>query len=428
MLLFNVFRCLCLVVSFCVQCDGSLQPGFSKIQRGYRLNRKLIQSFSFLDCVVECLVTPRCKSVNYFKEANFCETNYENKTTANTKYEDGAGWVYSEKEHWPKEYELLALTELCEVIVKGCETSVYGSSCNVSCPTNCKENICHIQHGTCSACKPGWSEMHCNTKCREGWYGDNCSQQFTGHCIDGTTCNHVTGLCDGGCDTGWTGSVCDKECDDGTYGYNCVNNCSGHCLNGSICNKQHGHCDRGCDPGYTDNDCGKECVKSYGENCQYPCSQHCINQTCDRFTGTCLSWCQEGFYGQKCNHSNFESQKTEYVTSWIVAFSIVLFIVVLLITGSFVCFWVLYKRLFYGNKRLFWTSWFRENEITTTDKTTNYIEPNNYQDLNPVTNSSYQDLNPNTNSNYQTLNINTNYRELKLQYGEEEIQYKNITE
>eukprot|EP00105_Crassostrea_gigas_P040177 XP_019924325.1 PREDICTED: protein draper-like [Crassostrea gigas] len=111
---------------------------------------------------------------------------------------------------YPQEYELLALTELCEVIIKGCETSVYGSSCNVSCPTNCKENICHIQHGTCSACKPGWSEMHCNTKCREGWYGDNCSQQFTGHCIDGTTCNHVTGLCDGGCDTGWTGSVCDK--------------------------------------------------------------------------------------------------------------------------------------------------------------------------------------------------------------------------
>lgn len=91
-------------------------------------------------------------------------------------------------------------------------------------------------------------------------------------------------------------------------------------------------------------------------------------------------------------------------------------------------FWVLYKRLFYGIKRLFWTSWFRENEITTTDNTTNYIEPNNYQDLNPVTNSSYQDLNPNTNSNYQTLNINTNYRELKLQYGEEEIQYQNTTE
>lgn len=43
-----------------------------------------------------------------------------------------------------------------------------------------------------------------------------------------------------------------------------------------------------------------ECVKSYGENCKHPCSQHCINQTCDRFTGKCLSWCQDGFYGEKC--------------------------------------------------------------------------------------------------------------------------------
>lgn len=48
-------------------------------------------------------------------------------------------------------------------LFEGCETFVYGSSCNISCPTNCKENTCHIQHGTCFACKPGWSEMHCNT-------------------------------------------------------------------------------------------------------------------------------------------------------------------------------------------------------------------------------------------------------------------------
>lgn len=25
------------------------------------------------------------------------------------------------------------------------------------------KKTCHIQHGTCSACKPGWSEMHWNT-------------------------------------------------------------------------------------------------------------------------------------------------------------------------------------------------------------------------------------------------------------------------
>lgn len=41
--------------------------------------------------------------------------------------------------------------------------------------------------------------------CREGWYGDNCSQQCVGHCRDNTTCNHVTGKCDKGCEAGWTG-------------------------------------------------------------------------------------------------------------------------------------------------------------------------------------------------------------------------------
>lgn len=86
-----------------VPCYGRLKPGFSQLQRGHRLNRKLIQSFtelSFLDCVFECMVTPLCKSFNYFKGANFSEVNYRNKTTAETV--DSAGWVYSKKGHWPK--------------------------------------------------------------------------------------------------------------------------------------------------------------------------------------------------------------------------------------------------------------------------------------------------------------------------------------
>lgn len=44
------------------------------------------------------------------------------------------------------------------------------------------------------------------TECSIGWHGANCQ----GHCRNGTTCNHVTGLCDKGCDTGWTGVQCDK--------------------------------------------------------------------------------------------------------------------------------------------------------------------------------------------------------------------------
>lgn len=47
-------------------------------------------------------------------------------------------------------------------------------------------------------------------ECIEGWYGVNCSQQCKGHCRGGTTCNHVTGLCERGCADGWTGSMCEK--------------------------------------------------------------------------------------------------------------------------------------------------------------------------------------------------------------------------
>lgn len=48
------------------------------------------------------------------------------------------------------------------------------------------------------------------TECKEGWYGVSCSQQRSGHCRDGASCNHVTGHCDGGCEAGWTGYMCDK--------------------------------------------------------------------------------------------------------------------------------------------------------------------------------------------------------------------------
>eukprot|EP00105_Crassostrea_gigas_P038128 XP_019922276.1 PREDICTED: uncharacterized protein LOC105327050 [Crassostrea gigas] len=116
MLLF--FRCPWFLISFLVPCHCSLKLGFSKLQRGHRLDRKLIQTFtevSFLDCVTECMVTPRCKSVNYFKGANYCEINYENKATAETRYMDNAGWVYSEKEHWPKELAGSCSNSTCEI-------------------------------------------------------------------------------------------------------------------------------------------------------------------------------------------------------------------------------------------------------------------------------------------------------------------------
>lgn len=42
------------------------------------------------------------------------------------------------------------------------------------------------------------------------WYGVNCSRPCVGYCKDNTTCNHVTGQCNGGCNAGWTEIFCDK--------------------------------------------------------------------------------------------------------------------------------------------------------------------------------------------------------------------------
>lgn len=90
---------------FLSPCSCNLRPGFSQIQHGYRLDGRIINSFtefSFLDCVMECLVTARCVSVNYYKVANFCEMNYMNKISAEDQFATVAGCVYSEKNHWPK--------------------------------------------------------------------------------------------------------------------------------------------------------------------------------------------------------------------------------------------------------------------------------------------------------------------------------------
>lgn len=113
---------------------------------------------------------------------------------------------------YPDGYEIQnVFTELCEVIVQGCNKSgVYGENCNIPCPINCKDSICNIQNRSCIGCKSGWTGQTCSTKCIEGWYGVNCSQQCKGHCRGGTTCNHVTGLCERGCADGWTGSMCEK--------------------------------------------------------------------------------------------------------------------------------------------------------------------------------------------------------------------------
>nr|XP_022311643.1 multiple epidermal growth factor-like domains protein 10 [Crassostrea virginica] len=206
---------------------------------------------------------------------------------------------------YPENYQIRAVyTELCEVIVQGCQTSgVYGSSCAERCPTNCRDDVCHIQEGTCFDCAPGWLGTVCNKRCTEGWYGLDCKQQCSGHCRDDAICNHVTGQCEEGCAAGWRGTLCDSVCKDGTYGNSCVYNCSGNCLNDFPCNRQTGQCDMGCKPGYTNTFCSEHCpLGYYGYYCKKACSGHCLNNTvCDHITGTCTNGCQAGYVGKLCN-------------------------------------------------------------------------------------------------------------------------------
>nr|XP_022311642.1 uncharacterized protein LOC111116883 isoform X2 [Crassostrea virginica] len=209
--------------------------------------------------------------------------------------------------NYPEKYQLEnILTELCEVIIMGCQTAgVYGESCEKRCPTNCRDNTCHIQKGTCFGCSPGWNGSMCYTECTKGWYGLDCKLRCSGHCRDNAVCNHVTGNCNGGCAAGWKGTLCDKECEDGSYGFNCVHKCSGNCLHDFPCNKTNGHCDQGCKPGYSKPLCDKHCSTGfYGNSCKEPCSENCLNSLiCNHIDGTCNGGCQAGFVGKQCNAS-----------------------------------------------------------------------------------------------------------------------------
>lgn len=143
---------------------------------------------------------------------------------------------------YPVEYQTTnVFIELCEVIVLGCnDSNVFGRNCDKPCPTTCSERKCHIVHGTCLKCRPGWTGYYCNQECKYGWFGQDCSQQCAGQCKDNATCNHLTGQCDSGCADGWTGENCSKACDSGFYGNNCSSVCFLNCPN---CRHTDGYCD-----------------------------------------------------------------------------------------------------------------------------------------------------------------------------------------
>uniref|UniRef100_A0A8W8MKL8 Uncharacterized protein n=1 Tax=Magallana gigas TaxID=29159 RepID=A0A8W8MKL8_MAGGI len=309
MLLFQIFGCPWFLISVLVPCYCSLQSGFSQLQRGHRLDRKLIQSFpglSFVDCVIECLVTPRCKSVNYCKGANFCEINYENKTTADNKYMDNAGFVYSEKEHWPKELAGACSNSTCE-INQTCKHKRYSADKFYECVlSDCgipdqkginlssikREDAIGLHRRIHASCADGYSQsgsgrLNCqsNGEWKYNIVCEDINECLRNPCQNGGTCSNNNGSYTCMCAHGWTGTICNQDIDE------CKND---SCLNGATCTNTPGSFTCTCDAGWT----GIICNKDINECLDNPCHN---GGTCSNNDGSFECTCEGGFTGALCN-------------------------------------------------------------------------------------------------------------------------------
>eukprot|EP00105_Crassostrea_gigas_P040117 XP_019924265.1 PREDICTED: multiple epidermal growth factor-like domains protein 10 [Crassostrea gigas] len=293
--------------------------------------------------------------------------------------------------NYPWGYELNIFTELCEVVVEGCiKFGVYGSGCDIPCPVNCRNRTCNIQNGECFECNPGWTGAMCLKKCKEGWYGENCTQPCVGHCRANTTCNHVTGMCDGGCDAGWIGYKCDEKCSYGFFGINCSETCNDNCKNNTTCDPLSGVCLNGCEDGYIGTHCNKSCPKGYyGKNCAFFCSPNC--ETC--YTNGLCS-CKKGWMGSNCTEGIILSSTVDGSTNilktrafWIIglSISIALNVVFFCTTCKLISLWRRSSRGKGTNAEPFRSASYVETAVATN-------EDFHYQELNSCIENNYQNL------------------------------------
>ncbi|XP_056014336.1 multiple epidermal growth factor-like domains protein 10 [Ostrea edulis] len=149
---------------------------------------------------------------------------------------------------------------LCNVVTgcpvtDGCQTpGRYGQKCDLTCPSTCQEQRCHIVDGSCSGCIAGWAGDFCNKTCKAGWFGSNCSENCSDNCID-QLCDNRHGNCTRGCLAGWMGRNCTRECPLGLFGANCKQWCSPHCAFNDTCDKTNGSCPRGCQYPFKGSNC-----------------------------------------------------------------------------------------------------------------------------------------------------------------------------
>ncbi|XP_062592314.1 uncharacterized protein LOC134253749 [Saccostrea cucullata] len=90
------------------------------------------RKYSIVDCVKECLRTRRCKSVNYYKGANYCEINFEGNTSGSGMNRQSSGWIYTAIENWDKGLIGSCLASACAINEKCIRSQSRISKCVMS--------------------------------------------------------------------------------------------------------------------------------------------------------------------------------------------------------------------------------------------------------------------------------------------------------
>ncbi|XP_033751454.1 multiple epidermal growth factor-like domains protein 6 [Pecten maximus] len=166
-------------------------------------------------------------------------------------------------------------------ICKSCDLGYWGIQCENLCPDNCK--LCNITSGACFICEKGYIGPNCTDACR------NCKEE---------QCQLDTGICIVGCKEGWFGDACSQRCPPGCLSCDNPESCQ-ECLPGLTGNLCKQKCPQKCKECFYDDfteevHC-ESCISSYDveeKSCE------CTNSKCKEYetdTKRCKS-CEQGWF------------------------------------------------------------------------------------------------------------------------------------